>query len=109
MWEKKIKPEVGWSQLRRRFAPGFEDILDVGVNMGWCDPKALLEACVVFFLHLTFRWVFIQWLQSELDSYYRVNNTAKCKDRNKMQMNGNLIRLYLPLRVGGMPHVKSML
>ncbi|KAJ7629084.1 hypothetical protein FB45DRAFT_673182, partial [Roridomyces roridus] len=70
MWEKKkIKPEVGWSQLRRRFAPGFEDILDVGVNMGWYDPKALLEACVNQLFGLKFRWVFIQWLQSELDSY----------------------------------------
>ncbi|KAJ7644524.1 hypothetical protein FB45DRAFT_691567, partial [Roridomyces roridus] len=80
--KKNVKPEVGWSQLRRRFTPGFEDILDVGVNMGWYDPKVLLEA-------LTFRWVFIPWLQSELDSYcHRVNNTAKCHDRNKILPNG---------------------
>ncbi|KAJ7032819.1 hypothetical protein C8F04DRAFT_958458, partial [Mycena alexandri] len=33
---------------------------------------------------LVFRWVFIPWLQHELDVYrHRVNNTAKRADRNK--------------------------
>ncbi|KAJ7465042.1 hypothetical protein FB451DRAFT_1352670 [Mycena latifolia] len=76
--KKNVMPEIGWSQLRHRFTPGFEDILDVGVNNGWYDPHNLVEA-------LVFRWVFIPWLQKELDSYCdRVNNTAKRADRNKI-------------------------
>ncbi|KAK6985245.1 hypothetical protein R3P38DRAFT_3450785 [Favolaschia claudopus] len=39
--KKNIPPEISWSQLRRRFTPGFEDILDVGVNNGWYDPNIL--------------------------------------------------------------------
>ncbi|KAJ7446098.1 hypothetical protein FB451DRAFT_1355111 [Mycena latifolia] len=64
--KKNVMPEIGWSQLRHRFTPGFEDILDV-----------------------VFRWVFIPWLQKELDSYCdRVNNTAKRADRNKILPHG---------------------
>ncbi|KAK7041062.1 hypothetical protein R3P38DRAFT_2478414, partial [Favolaschia claudopus] len=75
--KKNIPPEISWSQLRRRFTPGFEDILDIGVNNGWYDPNILIQA-------LVFRWVFIPWLQRELDAYRdRVNNTAKRADRNK--------------------------
>ena len=34
---------------------------------------------------MVFRWVFIPWLQYELDKYRdRVNNTAKCRDRFKV-------------------------
>jgi hypothetical protein len=39
-WMRKkqnIKPEINWSIFRRDFAPGFEDLLDHGVNMGWYD------------------------------------------------------------------------
>ncbi|CAK5274358.1 unnamed protein product [Mycena citricolor] len=80
--KKNVKPEITWSQMRRRFTPGFEDILDFGVNQGWYDPGVLLEA-------LVFRWVFIPWLQAELDNYRnRVNNTAKRHDRNKILPNG---------------------
>ncbi|KAJ7214558.1 hypothetical protein GGX14DRAFT_550501 [Mycena pura] len=71
--KKNVMPEIGWSQLRHRFTPGFENILDVGVNNG----------CLVF------RWVFIPWLQKELDSYRdRVNNTAKRADKNKVLPHG---------------------
>ncbi|KAJ7775966.1 hypothetical protein DFH07DRAFT_766906 [Mycena maculata] len=48
--KKNVMPEISWSQLRHRFTPGFEDILDIGVNNGWYDPDILLEA-------LVFRWV----------------------------------------------------
>jgi hypothetical protein len=43
---------------------------------------------------MVFRWVFIPWLQRELDAYRdRVNNTAKRRDRNKVLPHGvpNLI------------------
>ncbi|KAF8217983.1 hypothetical protein K438DRAFT_1914178 [Mycena galopus ATCC 62051] len=80
--KKNIPPEIAWSQLRRRWTPGFEDILDIGVNNGWYDPSNLLQA-------LVFRWVFIPWLQRELDAFReRVNNTAKRADRNKVLPHG---------------------
>ncbi|KAJ6488757.1 hypothetical protein C8R45DRAFT_827113, partial [Mycena sanguinolenta] len=86
--KKNVMPEIGWSQLRHRFMPGFEDILDVGVNNGWYDPDVLLEALVS-------RYVFIPWLQSELDAYrQRVNNTAKRADRNKVLPHGVLNDMY---------------
>ncbi|KAJ7265692.1 hypothetical protein C8J57DRAFT_1620785 [Mycena rebaudengoi] len=87
MNKKNVMPEIGWSQLRRRFTPGFEDILDMGVNNDWYDPDNLLEA-------LVFRWIFIPWLQQELDAYRdRINNTAKRADKNKVLPHGvpNLI------------------
>ncbi|KAG1829470.1 hypothetical protein EV424DRAFT_1470731 [Suillus variegatus] len=73
--KKNVMPEIAWSQLRRRFTPGFESLLDEGVVM-------------------VFRWVFIPWLQCELDRYQdRVNNTAKRRDHNKVLPHGvpNLI------------------
>ncbi|CAK5275421.1 unnamed protein product [Mycena citricolor] len=62
--------------------PGFEDILDTGVNNGWYDPGVLLQA-------LVFRWVFIPWLQAELDAYRNhINMTAKRHDCNKILPHG---------------------
>jgi hypothetical protein len=37
--KKNVLPEICWSQLRRRWTPGFEDVLDNGVNRGWYDPS----------------------------------------------------------------------
>lgn len=107
MNKKNVMPEIGWSQLRRRFTPGFEDILDMGVNNDWYDPDNLLEACVQFlwlyetsawasllFFRLVFRWIFIPWLQQELDAYRdRIKNTAKRADKNEVLPHGvpNLI------------------
>ncbi|KAG1729360.1 hypothetical protein EDD22DRAFT_982663 [Suillus occidentalis] len=85
--KKNVMPEITWSQLRRRFTPGFESILDQGVNEGWYDSNNTLQVMV-------FRWVFIPWLQRELDAYQdRINNTAKRRDRNKVLPHGvpNLI------------------
>ncbi|KAG1811978.1 hypothetical protein EV424DRAFT_1593667 [Suillus variegatus] len=31
---RNIKPEIFWSQLRRRWTPGFQDILDYGISEG---------------------------------------------------------------------------
>ncbi|KAJ7903946.1 hypothetical protein B0H13DRAFT_2334961 [Mycena leptocephala] len=81
-------PEIGWSQLRQRFAPGFEDILELGTNNGWYDPSVLLQV-------LVFRWVFIPWLQKELDAYRdRLNNMAKRVDRNKVLPHGVPNHIY---------------
>jgi hypothetical protein len=38
-----VKPEAAWSQLRRQFTPGFEDILDFGVNNNLYDVDDPLE------------------------------------------------------------------
>jgi len=46
--KKNVKPEVTWSQMRRMFAPGFEDILDKGVNEGWYDMSRPLDLYVFF-------------------------------------------------------------
>ncbi|KAG2146989.1 hypothetical protein BD769DRAFT_1660167 [Suillus cothurnatus] len=85
--KKNVMPEIAWSQLRRRFTPGYETLLDEGVESGWYDSDNVLQVMV-------FRWVFIPWLQCELDRYQdRINNTAKRRDRNKILPHGvpNLI------------------
>ncbi|KAL0568261.1 hypothetical protein V5O48_013733 [Marasmius crinis-equi] len=85
--KKNIKPEISWSQYRRRFAPGFEDILEWGVERGIYDAKNPIEK-------LVFRYLFIPWLQRELDSYVaRINNFKKRHDKNKILPQGvpNLI------------------
>ena len=50
-WMRKshnIKSEINWSVFRRDFAPGFEDILQRGVNSGWYDINNLTEKYVHF-------------------------------------------------------------
>ncbi|KAF8169351.1 hypothetical protein BJ912DRAFT_1025640 [Pholiota molesta] len=77
-----VKPEIAWSQFRRRFTPGFESILQEGVTAGWYDTSRPLDV-------LVFRWLFIPWLQVELDAYVeRINNTKKRADRNKVLPHG---------------------
>jgi hypothetical protein len=38
-----ILSEIKWSVFRRDFSPGFEDILELGVNNGWYDANDNLE------------------------------------------------------------------
>lgn len=38
------KPEIEWSKLRRTWLPGFEDLLDVGVQEGWYDKGNPIQA-----------------------------------------------------------------
>ncbi|KIK23170.1 hypothetical protein PISMIDRAFT_11080 [Pisolithus microcarpus 441] len=67
---KNIKPEIMWSQLRWHFTPGFETLLEDGVHQGWYDIDNTLQLMI-------FRWIFIPWLQAELDAYRdRVNHTV---------------------------------
>ncbi|KAH7922898.1 hypothetical protein BV22DRAFT_1016396 [Leucogyrophana mollusca] len=80
--KKNVMPEIAWSQLRRRFTPGFENLLEIGIQEEWYDPDNYLHS-------LVFRWVFIPWLQGELSAYQdRVNNTRKRADRNKILPHG---------------------
>lgn len=41
--KKNVKPEIVWSQFRRRFTPGFEDILELGVMNGWYNIVDTLD------------------------------------------------------------------
>ncbi|KAG1730995.1 hypothetical protein EDB19DRAFT_1912657 [Suillus lakei] len=85
--KKNVMPEITWSQLWRRFTPGFESLLDHGVNTGWYNTNNTVQV-------LVFHWVFIPWLQQELNAYRdRINNSAKRRDRNKILPHGvpNLI------------------
>lgn len=41
--KKNVKPEIVWSQVRRRFAPGFENLLQFGIDEGLYDPGNPLE------------------------------------------------------------------
>lgn len=45
--KKNVMPEIGWSQLRRRFTPGFEDLLEKGVTNGWYDITRPIDAQVL--------------------------------------------------------------
>jgi hypothetical protein len=38
-----ILSEIKWSIFRRDFSPGFEDILEEGVQKGWYDVGNVLE------------------------------------------------------------------
>lgn len=38
-----IKSESTWSQVRRQWSPGFEDVLEFGVRNGLYDPSKALE------------------------------------------------------------------
>ncbi|KAF6745208.1 hypothetical protein DFP72DRAFT_824746, partial [Ephemerocybe angulata] len=77
-----VKAEIEWSQLRRRWSPGFENILEYGLENGWFDPANPVQV-------LIFRFTFIPWLQLELDRYRnRVNNTSKRKMAHKLTPHG---------------------
>ncbi|KAG6808192.1 hypothetical protein H0H92_005087, partial [Tricholoma furcatifolium] len=85
--KSNIKAEALWSQLRRQFTPGFENILDKGLNEGLYDPLDPLES-------LVFRWLAIPWLQAELDAWAeRYNTTKRRQDKHKLLPHGipNLI------------------
>ncbi|KZS94018.1 hypothetical protein SISNIDRAFT_384265, partial [Sistotremastrum niveocremeum HHB9708] len=67
---RNIKPEILWSLLRRWWAPAFEAKLQEGLDVLY-DPTLPLE-------RYTFFYIFIPWLQFELDRYrMTVNDTKK--------------------------------
>nr|GAT43856.1 predicted protein [Mycena chlorophos] len=80
--KKNVYPEIYWSQLRHRWTPGFEKILELNVVNEWYNPGNLLQA-------LVFRLVFIPWLQRELNSYrQRINRFKKRSNKNKVLPHG---------------------
>ncbi|KAG8708075.1 hypothetical protein FRC09_001464 [Ceratobasidium sp. 395] len=73
-WLRKhgnIKPEIFWSQLRARFAPPLEQLMQEGLDQEWYNLHNELE-------YLIFLWLFTPFLQSELDLFaYRYNTSRK--------------------------------
>ncbi|KIY61925.1 hypothetical protein CYLTODRAFT_340087, partial [Cylindrobasidium torrendii FP15055 ss-10] len=76
--------EIAWSQLRRRLAPGLEDVLSEYERNPTIryEPSDPLQYAV-------FKWLFIDLVQAELDSYSdRINNMAKRRQRDKILPQG---------------------
>jgi hypothetical protein len=44
--KKNVMPEIAWSQLRHRFAPGYETLFDEGIESGWYDSDNVLQVMV---------------------------------------------------------------
>jgi hypothetical protein len=41
--KKNVMPEITWSQLQHHFTPGFESLLDHGVNTGWYNTNNTVQ------------------------------------------------------------------
>lgn len=41
--KKNVMPEIAWLQLCQQFTPGFEVLLQEGVESGWYDPNNTLQ------------------------------------------------------------------
>ncbi|KAH6890733.1 hypothetical protein BKA70DRAFT_1234631 [Coprinopsis sp. MPI-PUGE-AT-0042] len=86
--QEEYPPEIAWSGFRARFAPGFEDLLQLGLDHEWYDPDNLIHRYV-------FRWIFIPWLQAELDNYrFKVNHTRRRRDPRKVVPHGRAEDIY---------------
>jgi hypothetical protein len=100
-----IKPKIAWRRLRDTWSPGFEDLLLMGTREGWYDPEQPLHRCVRFYLvlytgflskiRLVFHYVFIPWLQSELDAYRdEANDTLPRFNRHKILPHGRPVEIF---------------
>ncbi|EGO00533.1 hypothetical protein SERLA73DRAFT_151288 [Serpula lacrymans var. lacrymans S7.3] len=47
---RNIKPEIFWSQLQKRWSPGFEILMDEGLNNGLYNPNNALERASLIIL-----------------------------------------------------------
>ncbi|KAK1225454.1 hypothetical protein PQX77_011603 [Marasmius sp. AFHP31] len=82
--KKNIPPETLWSNLRRRFTPGFEDILDAPLR----HPELRYDRFDPLQYNV-FKWVFIPWIQAELDGWADgYNNTRKRYQKDKVLPQG---------------------
>ncbi|KAF8274172.1 hypothetical protein EI94DRAFT_1696117 [Lactarius quietus] len=87
-----IKPEIHWSIFRRDWAVGFQALLDKGVDNRYYDIGDPLEC-------LLFRFVFIPFIQWEVDGWVHQRNwTKRCSDRKKVLPNG------IPMIIVQKPH-----
>ncbi|KAI0080982.1 hypothetical protein K474DRAFT_1704269 [Panus rudis PR-1116 ss-1] len=87
--KRNIKPEIAWRLLRQNWVPGFEEVLEFGTHFGLYDPEDILQ-------RLVFHYVFIPWLQSELDIYVQdFNYTKGRRNRKKATPHGRPMDIYL--------------
>ncbi|KAI9459395.1 hypothetical protein BJY52DRAFT_1223027 [Lactarius psammicola] len=87
-----IKPEIHWSVFRRDWAVGFQALLDEWVDSGYYDIRDPLE-CLVF------RFVFIPFIQREVDAWVHQHNwTKRRSDQKKVLPNG------IPMIILQKPH-----
>lgn len=74
--KKNVMPEITWSQLCRRFTPGFESLLNKGVAAGWYDIDNTLQQYVLISHRFLILTQFIEWCS---DGYlfhgYSANST----------------------------------
>ncbi|KAI6002443.1 hypothetical protein F5J12DRAFT_906318 [Pisolithus orientalis] len=90
---KNIKPEIAWSQLCCCFSPGFESLLDMAVSMPFTPVPVCIQSDPIH--SMVFQWVFIPWLQVELNNYQdRINNSQKHCDKRKVLPHGILELIY---------------
>jgi hypothetical protein len=111
-WFRKhgnIKPEIHWSVFRRDWAVGFQAYLDRGVDEGYYDIGDPLEWYVIMNLppvvkmlincSLVFRFIFIPFIQREVDAWVHQRNwTKRRSDRKKVLPNG------IPMIILQKPH-----
>jgi hypothetical protein len=110
-WFRKhgnIKPEIHWSVFRRDWSVGFQALLDRGVDEGYYDIGDPLDLYVQIFLRimklliilrLVFRFVFIPFLQREVDAWVHQRNWTKRRaDRKKVLPHG------IPMLILQKPH-----
>ncbi|KAH9014255.1 hypothetical protein EDB84DRAFT_1590323 [Lactarius hengduanensis] len=79
-WFRKhgnIKPEIHWSVFRRDWAVGFQNLLDEGVENKYYDIGDPLEWHAIFLSTLVFRFVFIPFIQREVDAWVHQRNWTK--------------------------------
>ena len=99
---KNIKSKVLWSDFCQNCTPGFEDIMNAGVNEGLYHVKDPLERFVFpmwnksnkYYHRLVFHWIAILYLQFEMDLWVESRNeTPKQVDKHKILPHGipNLI------------------
>ncbi|KAF7797832.1 hypothetical protein EIP86_009038 [Pleurotus ostreatoroseus] len=86
--KRNVKPEIQWHLLRGSWSPGFEDILRDGTDRGIYDPDDGLQ-------RLVFHYIFIPWLQRELDEYVQHHNdTRPRKDARKLLPHGRPTEIF---------------
>ncbi|KAG8722538.1 hypothetical protein FRC09_006114 [Ceratobasidium sp. 395] len=90
-----IKSEILWKETRRHGSPGIENVLDLGLINHWYDPENPLHA-------LLFRWLFVPWVQSELDAIRNMfNNFRKRSDKNKILPQGRPSTIFESPEISG--------
>jgi hypothetical protein len=99
--KNNVKPEAFWSHLRATWVPGFENLLDYGLDNGIYDPNEPLERCVLYtlfypkllssfiFYRLVFLWIALPYFQAELDAQTQTFNATKRRaDKHKVIPHG---------------------